>query len=197
MPRAAAILDFALFSTTERKNIMAKKRVAVVIAHNFEDIEVTSPVQAVESAGAEFVLIGIEPGEVVGKKGHTFTVDTTFDALPADAIDQFDLLIIPGGGAPENLRIVDKAVAFTKQFVESGKPVASICHGPQLLISAEVLKERRTTSVNKIRDDIRNAGGIYEDAELVVDGNLISSRTPRDLDVFNRAIVDALAAVTA
>ena len=176
---------------------MAKKRVAVVIAHNFEDIEVTSPVQAVESAGAEFVLIGIEPGEVVGKKGHTFTVDTTFDALPADAIDQFDLLIIPGGGAPENLRIVDKAVAFTKQFVESGKPVASICHGPQLLISAEVLKGRRTTSVNKIRDDIRNAGGIYEDAELVVDGNLISSRTPRDLDVFNRAIVDALAAVTA
>jgi protease I len=92
---------------------------------------------------------------------------------------------------------VEKAVDFTKRFVESGKPVASICHGPQLLISAEVLEGRRTTSVNKIRDDIRNSGGIYEDAELVVDGNLISSRTPRDLDVFNKAIVDALSAVTA
>jgi protease I len=177
---------------------MSKKRVAVVIAHNFEDIEVTSPVQAVESAGAEFVLIGPQRGEVTGKKGHVFTVDKTFDELPADAIDNFDLLIIPGGGAPENLRIVDAAVDFTKRFVESGKPVASICHGPQLLISAGVLKGRKTTSVNKIRDDITNAGGLYEDAPLVVDGNLISSRTPRDLEVFNQAILEALdATVTA
>jgi len=176
---------------------MSKKRVAVVIANNFEDVEVTSPVQAVESAGAEFVLIGIEPGRVKGKKGHVFTVDTTFDDLPADAIDRFDMLIIPGGGAPENLRIVDKAVDFTKRFVESGKPVASICHGPQLLISADVLKGRKVTSVNKIRDDVKNAGGLYEDSELVVDGNLISSRTPHDLEVFDQAIVEALAAVPA
>jgi protease I len=176
---------------------MSKKRVAVVIANNFEDVEVTSPVQAVESAGAEFVLIGIEAGKVRGKKGHVFTVDTTFDDLPPNAIDTFDMLIIPGGGAPENLRIVEKAVDFTKRFVESGKPVASICHGPQLLISADVLKGRKTTSVNKIRDDIKNAGGLYEDSELVIDGNLISSRTPRDLEVFNQAIVDALAAVPA
>jgi protease I len=176
---------------------MSKKRVAVVIANNFEDVEVTSPVQAVESAGAEFVLIGIEAGKVRGKKGHVFTVDTTFDDLQPNAIDTFDMLIIPGGGAPENLRIVEKAVDFTKRFVESGKPVASICHGPQLLISADVLKDRKTTSVNKIRDDIKNAGGLYEDSELVIDGNLISSRTPRDLEVFNQAIVDALAAVPA
>jgi protease I len=176
---------------------MSKKRVAVVIANNFEDVEVTSPVQAVESAGAEFVLIGIEAGKVKGKKGHVFTVDTTFDDLQPNAIDTFDMLIIPGGGAPENLRIVEKAVDFTKRFVESGKPVASICHGPQLLISADVLKGRKTTSVNKIRDDIKNAGGLYEDSELVIDGNLISSRTPRDLEVFNQAIVDALAAVPA
>jgi protease I len=176
---------------------MSKKRVAVVIANNFEDVEVTSPVQAVESAGAEFVLIGIEAGKVRGKKGHVFTVDTTFDDLQPNAIDTFDMLMIPGGGAPENLRIVEKAVDVTKRFVESGKPVASICHGPQLLISADVLKGRKTTSVNKIRDDIKNAGGLYEDSELVIDGNLISSRTPRDLEVFNQAIVDALAAVPA
>jgi protease I len=173
---------------------MSKKRVAVVIAHNFEDSEVIDPVAAIEGAGAEAVLIGIEPGEVTGKKGAKLTVDTTFDELGANAVDQFDLLLIPGGGAPENLRIVDSAVEFTKQFVESGKPVASICHGPQLLISAEVLDGRRTTSVNKIRDDVRNAGGLYEDSPLVIDGNLISSRTPRDMDVFNQAIVEALGA---
>lgn len=171
---------------------MSKKRVAVVIAHNFEDSEVTEPIAAIERAGAEAILIGIEPGKVTGKKGTTLTVDTTFDELGADAVAQFDLLLIPGGGAPENLRIVDSGVAFAKQFVESGKPVASICHGPQLLISAEVLRGRRSTAVNKIRDDIRNAGGLYEDAPLVIDGNLISSRTPRDMEIFNQAIVDAL-----
>lgn len=173
---------------------MSKQRVAVVIANNFEDSEVLDPVAAIKAAGAEAVLIGIDPGEVTGKKGAVLTVDTTFNALPDDAIDTFDLLVIPGGGAPENLRIVDAAVGFTKQFVESGKPVASICHGPQLLISAKVLQGRKTTAVNKIRDDITNAGGLYEDAPLVIDGNLISSRTPRDMDVFNQAIVDALGA---
>jgi protease I len=173
---------------------LSKKRVAVVIANQFEDVEATGPIEAIEAAGAEAVLIGVEPGEVTGKKGAVLIVDTTFDQLGADSVDSFDMLVIPGGGAPENLRIVDAAVDFTRQFVESGKPVASICHGPQLLISADVLKGRKTTSVNKIRDDIKNAGGLYEDAELVIDGNLISSRTPKDLDVFNQAIVDALGA---
>jgi len=173
---------------------MSKKRVAVVIANQFEDVEATGPIEAIESTGAEAVLIGIEPGEVTGKKGAVLKVDTTFDQLGDDAVDDFEMLVIPGGGAPENLRIVEAAVDFTKKFVESGKPVASICHGPQLLISAEVLKGRKTTSVNKIRDDIKNAGGLYEDAELVIDGNLISSRTPKDLEVFNQAIVEALGA---
>lgn len=171
---------------------MSKKRVAVVIANNFEDSEVTSPVEAIEAAGVEAVLIGVEPGEVTGKKGATLRVDITFEELAKSTENSFDLLLIQGGGAPENLRIVDSAVEFTRRFVESGKPVASICHGPQLLISAEVLKGRRTTCVNKIRDDVRNAGANYEDAALVIDGNLISSRTPRDLDVFNQAILDAL-----
>lgn len=174
---------------------MTQKRVAVVIANNFEDSEVIDPVAAIEAAGAEAVLIGIDPGEVTGKKGATLQVDTTFDALEGDAVEEFDMLVIPGGGAPENLRIVDAAVDFTRRFVDSGKPVASICHGPQLLISADVLRGRKTTAVNKIRDDIRNAGGLYEDAPLVIDGNLISSRTPRDMDVFNQAIVDALGAI--
>lgn len=170
----------------------SRKRVAVVIARNFEDIEATAPIEAIEQAGAEAVLIGTEKGPVEGKKGAVLEATMSFSELDEETEKSFDALVIPGGGAPENLRIDQDAVDFTRRFVESGKPVASICHGPQLLISAKVLDGRRTTSVNKIRDDVINAGGLYEDSELVVDGNLISSRTPADLEVFNKAIVDAI-----
>ncbi len=166
------------------------KRVAMVIAPNFEDVEATDPMQALEGAGATVTLIGIETGDVSGKKGATLEATRTFDdASP----DEFDLLVIPGGGAPENLRIDNGAVSFTRQFMASGKPVAAICHGAQLLISAEAVRGRTLTAVNKIRDDIRNAGGNYVDEELVIDGNLITSRTPRDLPAFNDAIVAAVA----
>jgi protease I len=103
------------------------------------------------------------------------------------------MLVIPGGGCPENLRIHDGAVEFTRRFVESGRPVGSICHGPQLLISANVLNGRTTTCVNKIRDDVKNAGASYVDQALVIDGNLISSRTPADMDRFNQALAAAIA----
>ena len=168
------------------------KRIAMVIANNFEDVEATSPKEYLERKGAEVTLIGVDSGTVTGKKGATLSPDVTFADLGADGVSQFDALVVPGGGAPENLRINDTAVTFTRQFVESGKPVASICHGPQLLISADVLRGRTTTSVNKIRDDIRNAGGIYVDEPVTIDGNLISSRTPADLDQFNAAIAAAL-----
>jgi protease I len=165
------------------------KRVAMVIAPNYEDIEATDPKEALEKAGAEVTLVGIEKGKVVGKKGGTLEASETFGTVSPDA---FDMLVIPGGGAPENLRIDDGAVAFTRQFVESGKPVAAICHGAQLLISADVLKGRTLTAVNKIRDDVKNAGGTYVDEELVIDGNLITSRTPKDLPAFNEAVVAAV-----
>lgn len=167
-----------------------QKRVAMVIAPNFEDVEATDPKSHLESLGAAVTLIGVETGEVKGKKGATLSVDTTFDQVSPD---EFDMLVIPGGGAPENLRIHDGAVEFTKRFVESGKPVGAICHGAQLLISARVLKGRRVTCVNKIRDDVTNAGGIYVDHALVEDGNLITSRVPDDLPVFNDALGKALA----
>jgi len=168
------------------------KNIAMVIANNFEDVEATSPKEFLEGKGAKVTVIGIDTKTVRGKKGATLDPDMTFDQLGADGIDQFDALVIPGGGAPENLRINDAAVDFTRRFVDSGKVVASICHGPQLLISAGVLKNRTTTSVNKIRDDITNAGGNYVDEPVAVDGNLISSRTPADLDLFNDAIATAL-----
>ena len=166
--------------------------IAMVIANNFEDVEATSPKEFLESKGATVTVIGIDGKVATGKKGATLMPDTTFGDLGANGASSFDALIIPGGGAPENLRIDDAAVDFTKRFVESGKLVASICHGPQLLISAGVLTGRTTTSVNKIRDDIKNAGATYLDEAVVVDGNLISSRTPADLDAFNSAVASAL-----
>lgn len=165
------------------------KRVAVVLARNFEDIEATSPIEALTGAGAEITIVGTETGPIEGKKGAVLEATTTFgDVSPAD----FDMLVIPGGGAPENLRIDDGAVAWTKAFTESSKPVGAICHGAQLLISAKVLDGKTLTAVNKIRDDIVNAGGTYVDEALVVDGNLITSRVPGDLPHFNDALVAAL-----
>jgi protease I len=166
-----------------------KPRVAMVIANNYEDSEADSPKAHLERLGAEVVVIGTTMETAKGKKGGSLSPDATFADVSAG---EFDALVIPGGGAPENLRINDAAVAFTREFVNSGKPVAAICHGPQLLISAKTLEGRTLTSVNKIRDDIWNAGGKYVDEPLVVDGNLITSRTPADLDVFNQAISDAV-----
>jgi protease I len=168
---------------------MAKPKVVMVLANNFEDSEAIEPKNHLEALGADVVTVGAEKGTVSGKKGATLDVEKTFSEVSPD---EFDMLVIPGGGAPENLRIVDEAVEFTRRFVESGKPVGSICHGPQLLISADVLKGRTVTSVNKIRDDVKNAGGNYVDEELVIDDNLITSRVPKDLPAFNDALGKAL-----
>jgi protease I len=158
----------------------------MVLAKNFEDSEAIDPKAALEAAGAEVTIVGMERGPIEGKKGAVLAADTTFEELTEDDVASFALLVIPGGGSPENLRIHEPAVAFTRRFVESGRPVGSICHGPQLLISAGVLKGRTTTCVNKIRDDVINAD---VDAPLVEDGNLISSRVPADLPAFNDALV--------
>ena len=165
------------------------KKAAVVVANNFEDSEATSPIEELQAAGVEVTVLGLKTGTVKGKKGATVEATATIAGADPGA---YDLLVIPGGGSPETLRIDDDAVAFTRRFVESGRPVGSICHGPQLLISAEVLKGRTLTAVNKIRDDVRNAGASYVDEEVHVDGNLISSRVPDDLPAFNRALVSAL-----
>ncbi len=170
------------------------KRVAVVLAPNFEDVEATSPIQALEQAGATATIIGIETGEIKGKKGEVLSSTATLeDVQPSE----FDMLVIPGGGSLENLRIHDGAVQWTREFMESGRPVGAICHGAQLLISSNSLSDRTLTAVNKIRDDVRNAGGNYVDEPLVVDGNLITSRVPGDLPQFNEALTSALNGVPA
>lgn len=168
---------------------MAQPKVVMVLANNFEDSEAIDPKVHLEGLGARVVTVGVQRGQVQGKKGGVLEVEQTFAEVTPE---EFDLMVIPGGGAPENLRIVDDAVDFTRRFVESGKPVGAICHGAQLLISANVLDGRTLTSVSKIRDDVKNAGGNYVDEALVVDGNLITSRVPGDLPTFNDALGKAV-----
>jgi protease I len=159
-----------------------QRKVVMVLANNFEDAEAIDPKLHLEGLGAEVVTVGPQRGQVQGKKGGVLEVEKTFAEVSPE---EFDLLVIP-------VRIVDEAVDFTRRFVESGKPVGAICHGAQLLISAKVLDGRTLTAVNKIRDDVKNAGGNYVDKELVVDGNLITSRVPGDLPVFNDALGKAI-----
>ena len=171
------------------------KRVAFLVAsEGIEQVELTDPWKAVTDAGHEAVLVSPESGEVQMfnhlDKGDTQRVDVTV----ADAkADDFDALVLPGGVAnPDNLRTHEDAVAFARDFVASGKPVAAICHAPWTLVEAGVLKGRRLTSWPSLQTDIRNAGGDWVDESLVVDGNLITSRKPDDLPDFCGAVVEAL-----
>ena len=173
---------------------LSGKRVAMVLGANFEDVEATDPKAHLEAEGAAVTIIGVERGQIEGKKGTRLEADAAFGDV---AVDEFDALVIPGGGSPEKLRIVDDAVDFTRAFVETGKPVAAICHGAQLLISAGVLPGKTVTCVKGIRDDVKNAGATYVDQALVEDGNLITSRVPGDLPQFDAALVRSLAAVPA
>jgi protease I len=166
-------------------------KIAVIITDLFEDVEYTSPAQAFISRGHELVHVGLEKGTTVkGKKEGT---EVTIDTTPADtSIEQFDALLIPGGYSPDRLRVDERAVDFVRNFVNSGKPVFSICHGPQLLITADVLRGRKVTGYQSIIQDIKNAGAEFIDAEVVEDGNLISSRNPNDLPAFNQAALARL-----
>jgi len=167
------------------------KRIAVIIDDLFEDAEYSQPAAAFEKAGYKLVHIGLKKGKlVVGKKQLTNVhIDETVKDV---SVGMFDGLLIPGGYSPDKLRVDDDVVKFVKDFVESGKPVFSICHAPQLLITAQVLKGRRITGWKSIVQDIKNAGAIFIDQEVVEDNNLISSRSPQDLPAFIKASLQKL-----
>lgn len=158
-------------------------RIAVIITNLFEDSEYTEPAEAFRSAGHELVHVGLNAGETVhGKKENTpVTID---EAVSDVSADDFDALLIPGGYSPDQLRVDPNAVGFAGDFVRSGKPVLAICHAPQLLITADVLRGRRITGYTSIVQDIKNAGADFLDREVVEDGHLVSSRTPDDLPAF-------------
>ncbi|WJD49840.1 type 1 glutamine amidotransferase domain-containing protein [Enterobacter sp. PGRG2] len=162
------------------------KKIAVLITDEFEDSEFTSPAEAFRKAGHEVITIEMEAGKTVkGKKGEaSITIDKGIDEVKPD---EFDALLLPGGHSPDTLRGDDRFVTFTREFVDSGKPVFAICHGPQLLISAEVVRGRKLTTVKPIVIDLKNAGADFYDQEVVIDNNqIVTSRTPDDLPAFNR-----------
>lgn len=165
--------------------------VAVIMDEWFEDVEYTQPAVAFEKAGHELVIIGLEKGKVV--TGKRQKVQATIQRSLGDvSVDEFDALLIPGGYSPDRLRAHEMAVQFVKDFTKSGKPVFSICHAPQILITADVLKNRRITGYKSIIQDIKNAGAEFIDKEVVVDGNLVSSRDPGDLPAFIRESLQKL-----
>lgn len=168
-----------------------KKKVAIMITDLFEDVEYSRPAKALRKEGHEITHIGIKKGQTVkGKKrGTEVTIDNSIKDV---SIGDFDALLIPGGYSPDKLRVHEEAVDFVRDFVNKGKPVFFICHGGQLLISADVLKGRKVTGWKSIKQDLINAGAEFVDAEVVKDGNLISSRMPQDIPAFNKAIINKL-----
>lgn len=170
------------------------KRIAMLVEDDFEDREVTGPLATLRDAGATVTLVGPTAGaEFRGKRGEA-TVKSDI-AAGAAKIKDFDAVVIPGGYAPDKMRMRHAMVDLARDAMDAGKPVAAICHGPQLLISANVLRGRTLTCWPSIAVDVKNAGGLYVDKPVVEDGNLITSRKPDDVPVFNEAIVRALAKV--
>ena len=167
------------------------KHIAVIVTDWFEDSEYTQPVAAFQKAGHEVTNIGLAAGATVkGKKQQTpVIIDKAITDVSAD---DFDALLIPGGYSPDKLRADNNAVDFVRRFMESGNPVFSICHAPQLLITADVIKGRTITGWKSIVQDIKNAGANFVDEAVVEDQNLVSSRYPGDLDVFIDACLNKL-----
>jgi protease I len=181
-------------------NELQGKKVAFLVApEGIEQVELTEPWNALKEAGAEVELLSTDSGEVQAfnhlDKADTFPVDKTVSDA---SVDEYDGLVLPGGVAnPDFLRMDGDAVGFVKNFVESGKPVAAICHAPWTLVEADVVSGKRLTSWPSLQTDIRNAGGEWVDEEVVTDGNLTTSRNPDDLPAFNARIVEEFSKVGA
>ncbi len=168
---------------------LLRKKVLIFAGPLYEDLELWYPKIRLEEEGATTVVAGIGEKTYQGKRGYPVTVDANVDQVEAP---QFDGLVIPGGFAPDQLRRFDKVLQLTREIYQAGKPVAFICHAGWVPISAKILTGKRATSVRAIKDDMENAGVIWEDSPVVVDGNLISSRSPADLPQFCRALIQAL-----
>ena len=175
-----------------QKNTLDGLRVAILVTDDFEQVELTEPKKALEQAGATTKIIAPKSGQIQGMnhdvKADTFPVDMTLDqANPND----FDAVMLPGGALnADALRMEPKAQDFVRQVNNSGRPIAVICHGPWLLVSAGLAKGRTLTSYYTIQDDIRNAGARWVDQELVRDGNWVSSRSPKDIPAFNKGMIE-------
>jgi protease I len=173
-----------------REMSVAGKRVALLVEEGFEDSEVFGPLQGLREAGAVVTLVAPLAGrDYTGKRGQTLTSDAAAGKIRESDVDA---VVIPGGYAPDRMRLRHAMVDLVRDAFAAGKPVAAICHGPQLLISADVLRGRTVTCWPSIAIDVRNAGGLYVDRPVVRDGNLITSRKPDDVPQFTAALLHAL-----
>src|ERR1700722_12175678 len=168
------------------------KKVAILVADGFEQVELTEPRKALDEAGAKTQIVSPAKGHVQGwkhfDKADKFPVDVPLEYARAE---DFDALLLPGGVAnPDQLRTLPKAVAFVRAFFDSGKPVAAICHGPWTLVEAGVVNGRTITSWPSLKTDLKNAGAQWVDREVVVDDGLVSSRKPDDIPAFNRKMIE-------
>ena len=169
-------------------------KVAIVTENGFEQVELTSPKEALEKAGAQVHIISPQNGKVKAWDKTDWGIEIDVDRNISDVkVDEYDILVLPGGVLnPDKLRANKDAVNFVKDFMQSGKPVAAICHGPQTLIETGMLSGRKMTSYPSVQTDLKNAGAEWVDKECVHDGNLITSRKPDDLDAFNKEIIESV-----
>jgi protease I len=165
-------------------------RALMISADQFEDADLIKPRKALEAEGIEVVLATPDGDAIQGKKGASVEADAPIDEVDAA---NFHLLVLPGGKAPAKLRRMDNVLSIAKAFFADDKPVAAICHGPQILASADLLRGRKATAYSSVGPEVTEAGGDFLDEEVVVDGNLITSRNPSDIPAFVRAIKEKLA----
>lgn len=173
---------------------LAGKRVAIITENGFEEVELTSPLQALKDAGANAQIVSPQQEKVKAWDHDHWSIELPVD-VPIDAAkpEDYDALVVPGGVLnPDKARLNEKCIAFVKHFLDTGKPVAAICHGPQLLIETGALKGRTMTSYPAIKTDLINAGVNWVDKEVVVDKGLVTSRSPKDLEAFNRKMLEEI-----
>jgi deglycase len=181
---------------TRMAHLLEDVSVAILATDGVERIELEEPRGALRGAGAKTEVLSLHPGEIQARQMDIISAGTIpVDRVVSDAsVDQYDALLLPGGTVnPDKLRMDEGAVAFVRDFVATGKPVAAICHGPWTLAEADVVRGRRMTSWPSVRTDLRNAGAEVVDEEVVVDGQFTTSRSPNDLEAFCPAIVEQFA----
>ncbi|HUQ97588.1 MAG TPA: type 1 glutamine amidotransferase domain-containing protein [Chitinophagaceae bacterium] len=170
------------------------KKVAILTENGFEEVELTSPKKALEDAGAIVHIVSPQTKVVKAWNHDHWSIELPVDVVLNDANpEDYDMLLVPGGVInPDTMRTNTACVQFAQHFLEQGKPLAAICHGPQLLIETGMISTRKLTSYPSVKTDLVNAGALWEDKEVVVDNGLVTSRSPKDLDAFNKKIIEEL-----
>ncbi len=173
---------------------LKEKKVAILTENGFEESELTSPKKALEEAGVTVHIVSPQKEKVKGWNHDHWSIELPVDKNLSDVnAEDYDALIVPGGVMnPDLMRLNENCVEFAQHFLEAGKPLAAICHGPQLLIETKLLAGRKMTSYASVKTDLMNAGVEWEDKEVVVDRGLITSRSPKDLDAFNKKIIEEI-----